>query len=110
VGVAEPARVRLVLGVDYPPPADTGLPGEAKRIYGSPSAPPPASTFGHSIWINPDFIHKRWLIAHELTHVAQFERLGMEGFVHDYLLQLTLLGRAYAPMEREAKTNEHLAE
>lgn len=107
VGVAEPGRVRIVYGFDYPAP-DEHLSSESSTFVGVSRKPPLASTFGRAIYVDRTFIHNRQLLAHELTHVAQFERLGMEGFVHAYLLEMILFGHVSSPMEREASRNESL--
>ncbi|OLE50980.1 MAG: hypothetical protein AUG51_24725 [Acidobacteria bacterium 13_1_20CM_3_53_8] len=54
-----------------------------------------AITFGRRVFVNPDLIEKdeggrflapAWLIAHETTHVLQYERAGFVGFLIKYLL------------------------
>jgi hypothetical protein len=54
-----------------------------------------AITFGRRIFINPELIERKrkgrwtapaWLIAHETTHVLQYERTGFAGFLVAYLL------------------------
>ncbi|HMF58575.1 MAG TPA: DUF4157 domain-containing protein [Pyrinomonadaceae bacterium] len=60
-----------------------------------------AITFGRHVFVNPDLVEKdeggllrapAWLIAHETTHVLQYERAGSLGFLirylSDYLLAL----------------------
>lgn len=108
VGVHDPARVRVVIGFGYPDPTDPELVEKAQTIFRSLPASPRSSTFGHAIYIAPRFAGQRWLLAHELTHVAQFERLGIDGFVHEYLLERLLFGYLRAPLERAAVNNEHL--
>lgn len=44
------------------------------------------------------------LLAHELRHVAQYERFGLDGFVRRYLTELLVVGYALAPLEIDAKT------
>ncbi len=107
-GVADPARVRIVVGLSWPAPTNPHMLQQIKRAYGTLPALPLASTFGYAIYLSPKVAGNRVVLAHELTHVAQFERLGIEGFVHEYLLELTLLGHALAPLERAAIANQHL--
>lgn len=105
VGVQHPDRVRIVIGFTYPAPTSTTFNDRIRATIRSAPVPLAASTFGHAIFINPDDRHIRSVLAHELTHVAQFERLGMPEFVHQFVLQLTLFGRLRAPLEREATAN-----
>ena len=44
----------------------------------------------------------RFLIAHELRHVAQYERLGLDGFAHRYITELLAVGYAQSPLEADA--------
>ncbi|HEY2346080.1 MAG TPA: DUF4157 domain-containing protein [Xanthomonadaceae bacterium] len=109
-GVKDPGRVRLVIGVALPPPSNPHMLDKMTPVFGALAKPPAASTFGYAVYLDPRYAHDRYILAHELTHVGQFERLGIDGFVHDYLLQLMLFGRLRAPLEREAAANENLGE
>jgi uncharacterized protein YjaZ len=44
----------------------------------------------------------QFLLAHELHHVAQYERLGIAGFARRYITELLVAGYANAPLEAEA--------
>jgi hypothetical protein len=44
----------------------------------------------------------QFLLAHELRHVAQYERLGLEAFARRYTTELLIVGYANAPLETEA--------
>jgi hypothetical protein len=53
-----------------------------------------AITFGRRVFISPDLIRKEpegrllapaWLVAHETTHVLQYEEAGFSGFLFRYL-------------------------
>ena len=37
--------------------------------------------------------------AHEFVHVAQYERLGREGFLQEYIQQIAAHGYKYVPFE-----------
>lgn len=69
-------------------------------------------TLGYGVTLHPDAQGDPALLAHELIHVAQYERHGMRGFTQSYLLGLLLLGYHHHPMEREAEqavwTLDHL--
>jgi hypothetical protein len=109
IGVTEPDRVRVVIGHEIPLPPNPQTFKPFYDTFGNRSLPFRAMTFGHAIYIfDRTNASKRWLMAHELTHVTQFEKLGMDGFAHDYLLQRMLFGYSNTPLERAAIANERL--
>lgn len=108
VGVAEPERVRLVVTQRFPVASDARLAAQLETRFGISAAANGGLTMGHTIFIAEKYAGARWLLAHELTHVTQFERLGVERFAHDYLTQMLVVGYARAPLEREAAANEPL--
>ncbi len=60
-------------------------------------------TLGHGIFIRQDCLADAKLIAHELKHVAQYERLGsIPAFLQQYLSEVSQHGYPSAPMELEA--------
>ena len=63
-------------------------------------------TLRYGIFIRADRWGRRLLVAHELVHTAQYERLGgFEAFLRPYLIEcLTPPGYPNGPMEREAIT------
>ena len=60
-------------------------------------------TFGHGIVIR-NGSHGRGLIAHELTHVMQYERFGgIDGFLKEYIKEVAFPpGYPHGPLEQEA--------
>ncbi|HTA64755.1 MAG TPA: DUF4157 domain-containing protein, partial [Xanthomonadaceae bacterium] len=109
VGVAHPERVRLAIDQPIPLLSDPQTSSRLSDVFGTGSMPgAAATTFGYAIYIGRNYVHDRRMLAHELTHVGQFEQLGIDGFVHDYLLQVMLFGYRVAPLERAAAANEHL--
>jgi hypothetical protein len=42
-------------------------------------------------------------MAHEFVHVAQYERLGREGFLQEYMQQIATHGYLNSPFEKEAE-------
>ena len=50
-----------------------------------------------------DCAASRDLIVHELAHVAQYEALGVEGFLQDYIQQVSQSGYEGAKFERVAQ-------
>jgi len=57
----------------------------------------------YGIFIRLDCWRDRALIAHELVHTAQYERLGgILPFLRQYLFECVTIGYPEAPMEQEA--------
>jgi Domain of unknown function (DUF4157) len=44
-----------------------------------------ATTLGHLVFVRPDAASDDHLLRHELAHVAQWQRLGIAGFLRRYL-------------------------
>jgi hypothetical protein len=42
-------------------------------------------------------------MTHEFVHVAQYERLGREGFLQEYIQRIAAYGYQLAPFELEAE-------
>lgn len=110
IGVAHPERVRVVIVSEFPTTSDPALAVELKSRFGLGTNPRSLNglTMGHVIFIKPNRANERWLLAHELTHVAQYEALGFDQFAREYLQQMILVGSAQAPLEQAARMNEHL--
>ena len=107
VGVAQPESVRVLIADPFIAPLDPAFGVEARKLgLGDPAEG--GRTLGHAIQIKPQYANARWLLAHELTHVGQFERLGATEFVREYLTELLMFGYGRAPLERAAASNEHL--
>lgn len=101
IGLQQPESVRLYYVDSLPTPADPRLEAAARRFgYSSPCID--AYTFGYGIWIKNGAKHDKELLAHELIHVRQTERLGMQEMVRQYLMQLYIYGYRNAPLEVEA--------
>jgi len=103
VGVLSPERVRLLQVAQIPVPKDPALAAAAAgtRLI-SPSTG--GMTFRYGIFIRSDCWGRRSLVAHELVHVTQYERLGsLEAFLRPYLMEC-IWPPFYpnGPMEQEA--------
>lgn len=102
IGVLLPERVR-VLRVPQIPMPDDGILAQAAQIAGFCSPTTAGLTLRYGIAIRDDFWRDRALIAHELTHTHQYERLrGFEPFLRRYLGECLTLGYHASPLEREA--------
>ncbi len=57
----------------------------------------------YGIYVVEKYSHSKTLLAHEMVHTHQFERLGGGWhFLREYLYQTLLLGYINAPLENEA--------
>ena len=101
MGVQRPEQVRVLVWSDFPFPDDPILAKELKGL-GMGSRNVGGFGLGYVVLVKPKYDGERWLLAHELVHVAQRERLGTDAFVRRYLLELRVLGYARAPLELEA--------
>ena len=102
IGIQFPDRVRIVVTERFPVPQDPLL-SQQVGVFGFDASNQAGCSFGYAVVVKPRYVETRWLLAHELVHVAQRERLGMDAFVRQYLLEVRTLGYARAPLEREAK-------
>jgi Domain of unknown function (DUF4157) len=101
-GVARPEAVRI-LGVSEIPLPDEADLREAAVGFGLITPGTLGLTIGHGIFVRNEYIKDAKLIAHELKHVAQYERLGsIPAFLQQYLAEVNQHGYAAAPMEQEA--------
>jgi hypothetical protein len=105
VGVAHPERVRLLRVAKVPTPDHPALVAAAANS-GLISPFTEGLTVRYGIFIRADCWGKRVLVAHELVHTTQYERLGgIEAFLRPYLLEcLSPPGYPHGPMEQEAIT------
>lgn len=102
LGVREPERVRLLALARVPTPSDLTLRTAAAAIrFLTPTTCGLALRYG--IFVRSDYWGDRRLVAHELAHTAQYERLGgIEPFLRQYLYECLTIGYPEAPMEQEA--------
>ena len=101
-GVVHPERVRLlqVKKVPFPDNQELWTLAEAMNLL---TPPTPGLALRYGIFIRSEHWGQRWLVAHELAHTAQYERLGsIPAFLECYLYQCLAIGYPSAPMEQEA--------
>ena len=102
IGVRNPERVRLLRVDTIPVPAHPMLRAAAASISFLTSAPS-GLALEYGIFIRADRWRERELIAHELVHAAQYQRLGgILPFLQTYILQCVTVGYRNAPLELEA--------
>ena len=91
-------RVETVPGVPMP----SGFLDRVRRLIGFPAAPISLAA-GHGIFLSDEVTENRFVLAHELVHVAQFERFGgIRGFLREYLSECLNLGYTNVSFETEA--------
>jgi len=102
IGVREPERVRLLQVDTIPTPRHPILKAAAAAIRLLTPAPR-GLTLGHGIFVRSDCWRERSLVAHELVHTAQYERLGgIRPFLRQYLTECLTMDYPAGPMEQEA--------
>jgi hypothetical protein len=104
VGVPHPDQVRLLRVPQVPLPAAPLIP-LAERLGGGPWRNTAGLTARYGIFIRENYWGNRRLVAHELVHTAQYERLGgIAPFLREYLTQCLTSGYSAADLELEAVT------
>ena len=87
VGVAHPEQVHILSVPRIPFPAHRRVKQLAKEA-GLLTADTGGLTAGHGVIVRVDRADNLRLLAHEFVHVAQYERLGREGFLQEYIQQI----------------------
>ena len=102
LGIAEPERVRLLCLPRLPLPHNRVVRWLALRT-GTLSTETVGLSARYGIFLRTPSQHDRHLLAHELTHTRQYERLGgIRPFLRQYLHECLTVGYYAAPMEWEA--------
>ncbi len=102
IGVVNPHRVRLLRVPKVPLPAGR-LISLAERFAGGPRVHTAGLTARYGIFVREAYWGDRRLIAHELAHTAQYERLGgIAPFLRVYLTECLTSGYSASALELEA--------
>lgn len=102
VSVKHPEKVKLLKVDSIPLPANPSLRTAAQNT-GLITPNTIGLTLRYGIFIRSEYWNQRKLIAHELVHVSQYERLGgIFEFLQKYLKECIEIGYPQAPMEQEA--------
>jgi hypothetical protein len=99
IGVKEPERIRVVVAKAFPLPDDPPL-RALLTSYGLGSRTEGGRTMGTVVFLKPKYQNSRSILAHEMVHVAQIERLSLQGFISRYLTEIEMVGDS-APLEAE---------
>ena len=101
LGVRAAAEVRVLAIEEVPLP----VPPCVRRLggFGAPRSPAGLAAL-RGIYVRPPWRHDRGVLAHELAHVAQYERLGgARPFLRIYLRECMVEGYPFSPLELEAE-------
>ena len=103
IGVIQPKRIRL-LPVPFVPLPLYPLARTIGPWFNMPGDQTTALTARYGIFVRESHWGNRALIAHELVHTRQYERLGgIREFLKEYLSQCVRDGYSSALMEHEAR-------
>jgi len=102
VGVAHPQEIRILPVPRIPLPAHPRVKQLARRV-GLLNADTGGLTAGYGVIVRRDCANNLRLLAHEFVHVTQYERLGREGSLQEYIQQIAAHGYLNAPFEQEAE-------
>ena len=97
-----PENIRVCIVPDIPQPEHPRIKQLAAEL-GLITPQTIAITFDFGIFVRTEQSHDRETLVHEYVHVAQYEKLGIEGFLMQYVVQVFKNGYDNAPMEREAR-------
>lgn len=102
IGIKRVDDVRVIVLHSIPLPGDPGLRQLASQT-GLITERTIGMTFGHGVVLKNGAYDRR-LIAHELTHILQYERLGgIEPFLKEYVKEVAFSpGYPNGPLEQEA--------
>jgi hypothetical protein len=102
IGIAQPERIKILEVEMIPPRMHPSLRFLARK-FGMTFAGTIGMALGHGIFLVRSLAHDRALLAHELAHVRQYERLGRRAFLRQYLHECLTQGYPLGPLETEAR-------
>lgn len=104
IGISAPYKVRILNVARIPTPVPNFIENLIQR-KGYPAGNAAGMCMRYGIYAKETYAHRKSLIAHELVHTHQFERLGgIWYFLKTYLKETMTLGYVNSPLEKEANT------
>ncbi|BDI29658.1 hypothetical protein CCAX7_17090 [Capsulimonas corticalis] len=104
MGVAFPDRVRVLRVPSVPIPDSPELRAASASLGFLPGGAA-GMALGYGVFIQDDYWNVRSILAHELVHTSQYERLGgFAPFLKQYLTECLTVGYTHSELEREAVT------
>jgi hypothetical protein len=100
-GVKSPEKIRVVLLKNFPMPQDTATRDELVAL-GVGSNEAAGRVMGYAVLLKPESANDTETMSHEFVHIAQQERLGGNGFIKRWLVEMKMVGYRHAPLELEA--------
>lgn len=102
IGIAHPEKIRILNVTRIPTPVPHFVEKVLQR-KGYPAGNAAGMCMRYGIYAKESHEDRKSIIAHELVHTHQFERLGgLWHFLHIYLMETMILGYANSPLEIEA--------
>ena len=103
-GILHPEKIRILNVSRMPSPVPHWIERLCQK-WGFPVGNAAGMCMRYGIYAVEKYSHSKALIAHELVHTQQFERLGgLWSFLRQYLYECMLLGYRNSPLESEANT------
>ncbi|MPV86453.1 hypothetical protein [Ostreibacterium oceani] len=103
VGVVNPENIDIIITKNIPIP-DEGHPLYEfyHTVLGVESGFVGGLTFDNVIYLHPFFAESYEIYIHELVHVAQYQRFGLEDMLRKYLIDASIVNYSRIPFETEA--------
>lgn len=102
MGILRAERIRVLVVDEVPSPEQLKLRFAAQQV-GLFSSGTLGMTLRYGIFIQKSGEQDHRLLAHELGHVRQYERMGgFRAFMERYLFECMIMGYPNTPMEQEA--------
>jgi hypothetical protein len=108
VGVEHPEQVRVLVHDDFVQPRDHAFAALARRLGVDIDGELAGRAGGYGIELRRRSARSRQLLAHELTHVGQYERRGKAALLREYFVELLVVGYERSPIEAAARANERI--
>jgi uncharacterized protein YjaZ len=102
IGIVQPERVRVLEVPTIPPRVHPALRYLSEK-FGMSFTGTIGMALGYGVFICSAFADDRALLAHELAHVKQYERLGFRDFLRQYLRECLCEGYPHGALEAEAR-------